>query len=519
MADLMATDDTTYYKTGKTTNSDDVNYYLYTQYYKDLYDRIPNVNYDPDMDYTKDKMYEMIMDNSPDKPNINDDFVLKLDASTVKRRIMHEDPELIIYDKDIDNTIDTPEPELPYTNFNKEHRKIKNSKSRQDIHTMQTYKADTPLYTFEGKTTDKDLIGDQPKYRGKREKIAQNVLRRNPNLINHLAKTLVVGPKLSVSEQYDIRVNKDPTMVYNIKKQTNAKKNNDTTQIIPEHINVNSEAERLYLRSLYKTREQLDMNDYIDDTPKGYSMNVPDSYAPNMNNPMVNKKLYDFMKSNKESFDNRINSSNMTNKQIDKNNLLYTFIKRDDITHNVRSINKSKPHNIRCNDMDTGMNGYEFIQNINNQNLPNVVNIQRKDKAIFEVVLDNAKVVKINSNTMYSKEKIQQFYESIDPQYKYQDMVQKKNYASNYQTSNMSNMVTTEIPLNNFDDFIKSSSYTQNIYGSNKSIQQQQESSTRSINENTMGRSNFSAAPSQPKRNVETMTYMNDTEFIRPSRR
>lgn len=78
-------------------------------------------------------------------------------------------------------------------------------------------------------------------------------------------------------------------------------------------------------------------------------------------------------------------------------------------------------------------------------------------------------------------------------------------------------MKTNEIPLNNFDDFIKQSKYTPVVYGNNKSIQQQQESSGRTINENNMGRSNFSAAPAQPKRNVEQSMY-GDNEMIRSRR-
>jgi hypothetical protein len=154
-------------------------------------------------------------------------------------------------------------------------------------------------------------------------------------------------------------------MVYNIKKQLTAKKNNDTSQIIPEQTNVNSESERLYLRSLYRTREQIERNDYIDETPKGYSMDIPDSYVPNMNPINVNKKLYDFMKINKESYNNRINTTDISKtQQLNKNNLLYTFIKDNDMINNVRPIDKTKPLNIRFNDMDTGMTGYEFIQKI-----------------------------------------------------------------------------------------------------------------------------------------------------------
>lgn len=472
------TDDTHKYMTGETINSDDVNYDIFNQYYKNLYDRVDNQNYNFDTNYNKDELYEYIFDNKADAPCITDDYKLTMDPSAIKKRIMREPGYLnteFIDNADITDEIETETPEYNLIQFRKGFNKaLKTRKNKQDV---ITYKADTPLYVIESKKTNMQMRGDDRNVRKMRTVIANRMDNDEnlgmPSKTSPGLRKFLIGGKLNQSSFSYQELNDN----INYSKFTNrktGKRTNNTDSFITDGLTYD-DVENTNHRQLYRTKELRKKDEFVNDIKMKNSL-IKDSFAVDPVQKPINRNAFNFTISNTEDITLK-NKKIYNGERMSNSSKLYEFIKKDDKVNNMKTYKNNNVKTHRFNDLDTGMSGYEFIKSLPGHN--RVKSINRITPDMFEVLLTDDIIIPIHSKKIYKNDKIKQIYDKIN--YKLDDGVISRQITFNASGSNVSSM------KNNFYDerpIFEQSDYLHNLNGnkstfSSKKIEKEYENETK----------------------------------------
>ncbi len=500
--------------TGNATNFDDVNYSVYTKYYKNLYDRIPNLNYNFDSQYSKDNLYKYMMDNSPDAPNITDDYKLDLDTSTIRKRIMREDVAHDSYDYDINTEIDTPEPEYNILQETQKLRNALNVESRRQRIMMQTYKADTPVYETDGTMTNRQLHNVELENKRRREKILQK--NNTETLTSSALRAFITQSRMTPTEKHDIQVNLTPTQMQNIKSNFNNKRTNDTNSVVYDNLDYKSTAEKQSFKTYAPERGPVNRSHFTNATPLGISHEINNVTTNPLQKP-INKKLYEFMKNVDITSTNRQKTNNMNsgNSNLPRNEKLYNFIKSENFTNNIKGYNMNIKQKERLLNPDVTINGYEFIKNINSNKskIPNIKNLYRKDANSFEILLNDDKIININTKNMYTKNNIDQIMESIDPQYVFDGMTNfDKSYNAPVVGYNINSNTVYEKPLYSVKEHTMSNASSKVLLNTAKNSDFNIENSHYEIMQNDgIGKSLMS---NKPYMQSQTTKMMHMTNYV-----
>lgn len=431
------TDDSYKYMTGETINSDDVNYDIFKEYYKNLYDRVDTQNYNFDSNYSKDEMYEYIFNNRADAPSITDDYKLTIDPSAIKKRIMREPGYLntdFIDDADITEEIETELPEYNLTQFRKGFKKA--SDARKDKYAVLAYKADEPMYVIESKKTNMQLRGDDKNVR-KMRTVISNRMDNDENLgmpskTSPGLRKFLIGSKLNQSSFSYQDLNEN--INYNkFISQKSEKRINNTDNFISDGVKYD-DLENTNHRKLVRTKELRKKDEFVNDIKLRNSL-IKDSFAVDPMQKPINRSFLNFTISNTNDIIFK-NKKAQIGEKMSNSSKLYEFIKQDDKYSNIKTHANNNVKQHRFDDLDTGMSGYEFIKVLPGHK--HVKAINRVSPSMFEVILRDDAVVSIHSKKIYKKDKIKQIYDKIN--YKLDDGVVGRQITFNINNSNTSNM-------------------------------------------------------------------------------
>lgn len=520
MNEQFYTDDTFQYLTGKARDSYDVNYEYYIEYYKKLYDRVDTDNFNFDANYTKDDLYRFLTDDTiPEKQSITDEYKVKLDSSNVKKRLMHEDVKHdIMLNQDINNNINTPEPELAshMINYDKKMKQMLQHPSRQDRYKIQSYKADMPIYEVNPVPTNIDLRQRNQQYRDDLDKKYQPILKEQPTLTNRTLQSFIMKQQIN-QNMYDYYDPRDETKLSNriIENPVNTIGNN-TTMKVTSNISSNSKTRDLPLNIYDKninTRTAFASKTITNDSFISHEQGLQPNKikTPFKNSQSRNISRFEALKNNTFNSNQRSFNVDKFGVPLNANQKIFQFEKFNNQLNRINTKNALQNKMSRFADMDTGLKGFEFIQQVTNYNIPNIKQIQAKSNSLFEVVLDNDKIVQINSQTIYTPDKVKQILETINPNFTQNPEmiksfvskltpqaynIKKDQYAVNQGYTKADYINTINSNKSKFSTY--KDTYKPNI--SNDSIDHQSQK---------LIKSSFGVRPGAPSRNVEQNTNLN----------